>query len=381
MNCKDIGTLRAYLDRELSDEDAHQLARHLDHCAQCSSQLEQLKSTENVVARAFASLNNLPSTERFSEAQAFAQARARLESPNPKSSSFGTTVGRFMMLKNIFSFQVRLATAGIVVLLALALIGLTPQGQVAAANFLAQFRAQKLQVVSVDPQEMGKVIRELSQFGEIDASQVKSTNFLPAASIAEASQKAGFQIKQPKSLPAGIPSEPAITVKLDSTLSFTFNVAKAREYLASIGQSNFNVPSKFDGAKLNLHLPSAVMLVYGQGGARPLFIGESGAPSGDISGNVTPLEMREFLLSVPGLSKETVAQLRAMDDWMNTLPIPLPKDRANWRDVDLGGVKALVVSDNTGLGSFVIWQQDSMIYGVGGQFTEQELLTVAKSLR
>lgn len=285
-----------------------------------------------------------------------------------------------MVIKR-FSPRYRVALAGIAALLVLAFIGLTPQGQVAASTFLAQFRAQKLKVVTVDPREMERVVRDLSYFGSVDTSQLKSMNIAPASSIAEASQRAGFTVKQPKTLPSGIAAEPAIAVKAASTLSFTFEVARAKAYLASIGESSFNIPDKFDGAKLNLYVPSAVLLVYGHSGSTPLVVGQAGAPSGDVSGNVTALEMRDLLLRMPGLSQETVSQLKAIEDWANTLPIPLPKDKASWREVDLGGAKALVVGDNTGLGGFVIWQQDGMVYGVGGPFAEQELLKVAMSLR
>ncbi len=172
-----------------------------------------------------------------------------------------------------------------------------------------------------------------------------------------------------------------MAVRVASTLSFTLNVAKAQAYLASIGETGFSIPPGFDGAKLTANLPSAVLLVYGQSNAKPLFVGEAGVPTGDVSGNVSALDLRELLLRMPGLSQETVAQLRSMDDWTNTLPIPLPRDKANWHEVDLNGATALVVGDNTGLGGFVLWQQDGFVYGVGGPFTEQELLTVARSLR
>lgn len=378
MKCEDIGTLRAHLDRELSDEDGRRVLLHLESCVHCRKELEQLQSTAAIVTRALAALEDLPGAEQVSAARALGQVRARLDSRERK---FGPSFRRFKMIRDRLSFRYRLALAGVVSLLVLALIGLTPQGQVAASNFLAQFRAQKLKVVVVDLREMSKTIQDLSHLGDVDVSQMQSTSLTPVSSLADASQRAGFPVRQPRTLPSGISSEPAIAVKPTSTLSFTFNVAKANEYLKSIGETSFTVPAKFDGAKLSLHLPSAVLLVYGQDSSKQLFIGQSGIPSGNVSGNVTPLEMRELLLRTPGLSQETIAQLKAIDDWTNTLPIPLPRDQATWREVDLGGVKALVVGDNTGLGGFVIWQQNDIIYGVGGPFTEQELLTVARSLR
>ena len=45
------------------------------------------------------------------------------------------------------------------------------------------------------------------------------------------------------------------------------------------------------------------------------------------------------------------------------------------------GVSGLFVGDSTGLGSAVLWQQNGLVYVVGGTLTEAEVLAVANSLR
>ncbi len=382
MKCEEIGTLRAFLDGELSDEDCGRTRRHVDDCTRCRRKLDELQKTADLTARALTSLGDLQSFDRYSEARALARHRQHIDRHRSGSrrNGFGKAFGRLTMTTKSFSLRYRVAVGGIAALLVLALIGLTPQGQVAASNFLAQFRVQKLKVVSVDPQEMSTVINELSHFGQVDASQFRS-NLYPASSVAEATQRAGFAVREPKALPSSVSGEPRIMVKPSSTLTFTLDAARAQTYLTSVGEKDFSIPSKFDGAKLSLNMPPGVLLVYGEGGSRTLLIGQAGAPSGDVIGNVTPQEIRDILLRLPGLSQEMVSQLMAMDDWTNTLPVPLPKGQANWHEVDLAGGKGLAVGDNTGMGGFVVWQADGIVYGVGGQFSEQVLLTVAKSLR
>ncbi|MBI4320566.1 MAG: zf-HC2 domain-containing protein [Chloroflexi bacterium] len=381
MRCEDMGTLRAYLDGELPEQRGGRLQHHLANCARCRDELHRLRTTAILVAQGMAALGDVPATARVPEAHVLASVLSRRGNPAARGRRLNSTFGGFSMFFRKLVRQHRLALAGTLAMLAFILIGLTPQGQAAASNFLAQFRAQKLKVVTVDPSEVSKVIYDLSQLGLVDASQLRGMNPSPVASVAEASQRAGFPVKQPRSLPSGVPTEPVVAVKAASTLSFTFDIAKAKAHLAKIGETGFSVPAKFDGAKLSLHVPSAVLLVYGQSSTKPLLVGQAGAPSGEVSGNVTLSEMRDLLLRMPGLSPTTAAQLTAMDDWANTLPIPVPKDRAKWQEREVDGVKVLVVSDVSALGGFVIWQKDSFIYGIGGPFGEQELLNVARSLK
>ncbi len=207
MRCEETGTLRAFLDGELCEEDGVRTRRHLQTCARCRSKLEELKETATTVARALPLLGGLQPTEEDAARRAYAVLQARLEVQTSSSWNAHKITGRFTMVMKSLSSRYRLALAGMVSLLVLALIAMTPQGQVAAANFLAQFRAQKLKVVSVDPNEFSRVIRDLSHFGEVDMSQLDRMTPAPVGSVAEASERAKFTVKEPKALPAGGASE------------------------------------------------------------------------------------------------------------------------------------------------------------------------------
>jgi hypothetical protein len=49
--------------------------------------------------------------------------------------------------------------------------------------------------------------------------------------------------------------------------------------------------------------------------------------------------------------------------------------------VSVHGVTGLFIGDSTGLGSAVIWQQNGLVYLVGGTLTEAETMAVANSLK
>ena len=96
---------------------------------------------------------------------------------------------------------------------------------------------------------------------------------------------------------------------------------------------------------------------------------------------VTLDEMRDFLLSLPGLPSETVQQLRLIRNWSETLPIPIPTDRINWQHATFKNRhQGLLLNDNTGIGSAAIWQADGHLYGLAGSLRATELKRVADSL-
>ena len=91
-------------------------------------------------------------------------------------------------------------------------------------------------------------------------------------------------------------------------------------------------------------------------------------------------EVRGYLLGLPSLSGETARQLRAIQDWRTTLPLPLPADKVRWRDATVNGGPALALVDSSGLNA-LLWQRDGRIYSVAGQRSADEILRVANGLR
>ncbi len=137
-----------------------------------------------------------------------------------------------------------------------------------------------------------------------------------------------------------------------------------------------------------VNTPPAVLLEYRSDGAPGdtpfgfgLVVGQAGNVTAGVEGDVTLSDLREFLLGLPGLSTETMQQLRAIEDWETTLPIPIPVEQINWERATIAGSPGLLLNDNTGLGSAAIWQRDGRIFGIAGAMKARELQRVAASLR
>jgi hypothetical protein len=288
----------------------------------------------------------------------------------------------------------RAAAGGMAAALGLVAILATPQGRSASAQFLSQFRVERFEAVNLSTaeiQDLDKTFAELEQIGRVEGLDGLGRGSSQVSTVAEAAQIAGFSPKtpDPSTLPASVSAMPsAIMVLPAGTVRFTFDQAKAREHYRATGRPAVQLPDRFDGVSVVVHTPATIVLRYGGSGGTGTFPGGLGMLVGqanplrvDVQGNVSLEAVQEFLLGLPGLSPQTVRQLQAIEDQLNTLPIPIPVDRVNWQRTTVAGVSGLLLGDNSGLGSILIWQKDGHLYGVGGGYSAREVRRVADGLR
>jgi hypothetical protein len=165
---------------------------------------------------------------------------------------------------------------------------------------------------------------------------------------------------------------------------FTFDKKKAQAYFQAKGHPDVSLPDKFDGASLVVSIPAAAVLEYGnpnQSTKNAVVIGEAGELTVDVQGNVSLQEMRDFLLGLPGMPADVVSQLKQVQDWNNTLPIPVPINQVSWRSTTIHGSQGLVLDDNSGVASAAIWHADGHLFGVAGSLKARDLTPIADSLR
>lgn len=384
LTCPDIGAWRAWLDAE-SGAIAGDPETHLAACAACRGLLADLRRNAALTATL---IRPLP-PETLPSAPAVELARTRLHAARRSGST------PFELEPRISPFRRwRTAAAGIAAALLVVAIAATPGGRDAAAQFLAQFRPQRLEAVPLSTMQienLEETFAYLEQIGTVEGLDALDGGPARVTSVAEAERIAGFPVKlpDPATLPAGYPAAPTeIRVIRPASVRFTFDQAKARAHYQATGQGNVSLPQRFDGAALALETPPVVLLQYAPAATRgsdestmPLLIGQAGELTVTVEGSPTLPELREFLLSLPGLSPQTARQLRAIGDWETALPIPIPVDEVNWQRTTVAGGPGLQLGDNSGLGSVVIWQREGRIYGVGGAASMREVHRVADSIR
>ena len=293
----------------------------------------------------------------------------------------------------------RVAAGGVAAAFVLTgVIAFTPQGGSAAAAFLAQFRSQQVSAIEVTPQSQADIMRSLTALGNLGTVEVpgggtasRPQDVARAAagqtqnvSLADAAKMVGFTLltPDPATLPATVSKDPTVRVGSGSQLRFTFDKNKARTYYQSTGHPDVNLPDKFDGASLVVTIPSAAILNYSgsQTSRQDLAVVEAGELVVDVQGKAGLPEMRDFLLSLPGLPPTVVSQLKQIQNWNDTLPIPVPVDQVNWQKVTIRNTEVLLLNDNSGIGSAAVWHANGHLFGVAGSVKADALKSVVESL-
>jgi hypothetical protein len=91
--------------------------------------------------------------------------------------------------------------------------------------------------------------------------------------------------------------------------------------------------------------------------------------------------VRDYLLSLPGLSADVAEQLRTFSADAATLPLPVPADMVSTSTADVDGVDATVLEARDGTMAGVVWVSDGVVTGVAGAVSTDEVLAVARGLR
>jgi len=285
----------------------------------------------------------------------------------------GVTPARRAAMAFPFARAKWLAAAAAVVIVATTL---TMTG--VADSILQIFEAKQFAAVSVTPVDI-QTLGELSQFGTLSWSAQPQPHAV--ASLGAATAETGLPAFS-VSVPASISATAKYQALARTTATFVFDASLARASAAAIGRTAPPMPAKLDGSTLAFTGGPAILAVYGSGEqtGTTLVVGVAKAPTVGSDG-ASVSEIQAYLLSQPSVTPALAAQIRAIGDPATTLPIPIPVGQAAAKNVSVHGVTGLFIGDSTGLGSAVIWQQNGLVYLVGGTLTEAETMAVANSLK
>lgn len=427
MRCIDEGQLRAYLDRELAGAEQEQIASHLAACAACARRLARLCETAASVSAlldpagaAWASERDA-ATERAGAKTALAMFWSRyghdqgwreMEHDAQRLGDLGRPVDSLpvdslkervaqmigRMLAPTPRSRVRRPVIATLAILAVCatVLALVPV-QSLAEDLFKTFRVQQFSAVTVrvpgmnelpQPREISdaekaQLVQMLSALGTPNTNAT-ATSMREVATVDEARAhlaKHGGALRVPQRLPAGFAGQAARYGVGDPTSSqYTLNVQVAKQYLALANQPELNgLPwPAVDQLTFGLDVPASVAMAYGDQ-TKGFGIVQLGSPTLTVPSELDVNAFRAAALTLPGLPEDTVAQIRAVQNWDKTLIVPVPQD-ATTKNVSVDGAPGLLILDGQGRGSLLIWQADDVMYAIGGHLTEGEALALAESM-
>ncbi len=359
------GTLRRLVD----DPDALTGSdrRHYVDCAGCQARYSGMADDARAAATLLAApVLKLDVESAFKRVQAAPAAKPR----------FGFSLP-------ILRPSTRPMFAGVAAAVVIAALAIT-----AFANILPLFQPKTVEAIPVTVADL-QSLSTLSEYGTVTWSQQPNPQIVLTA--AEAEKIAGFHAPVAKYLPTGVSSTITYAATARAVAVFTFDAKKAADAAAKTGKALPKLPAGIDGATLTVTVGPALIEVYGNLNSSSnqnsqdinlpeLVIAESAAPV-VTSTQVSAKQLEDYILSMPGVSKELAAAVRAVKDPSSTLLIPVPIEYATSTKVSINGDPGVALGDNTGLGSGVIWIHKTNVFVVAGSVKQSVAVDIARNLK
>ena len=259
-------------------------------------------------------------------------------------------------------------------------VGLVLAGAgVAAANdWLPIFHTEKVAAVNIQAEDF-VALPDLSAYGDVQVTG--EGNPQQVADAAAAADATGLDVPEVVQLPRGVSGEPAYQVVGRLSAVFTFSADKAAAAAAHDGAPLPPVPAGLDGSSVRLEAGPGVAEIWGQSTGLPtLVVGRTVAPTAFSSG--APFAtLRDYLLSLPGVSPRLADQLRSFTGDGTTLPLPVPADQVNSSTADVNGHPATVLVTRDQSMAAVVWVDSGVLTAVAGALGDDEVLAIARQLR
>lgn len=387
--CLTDGELRLLADNEATTVEAFTRRQHLAGCPACTARLARIERGSGRAATMIIGLASSPNPP--DAAQAYRRWRVdRLERQRRRQIRM---LERIPLMRHASGLRRRSALIGtaLVALMVVAIAAL-PVGTL-AEDVLNKFRVQQFSAITIpigdleglgsqlnalDPQMKAAVADEFIGLGSFSTTFNRDA-LHQGATLDEARAHLGGSLKSPTDLPSEFDGvEPSIYLSDAGTAEYTLNVAKAQEVLGRFGLSSAGLPDPATNptATVTLDVPAAAVFVYEANG-KHLLVGQMASPTLSIPDSIDVELLREEILAFPLLPADTVAQIRGIENWEETLIIPVPSD-ATTSQKTVDGSDALLIEHQGG--SAVLWQDGGTLYIVAGQVSGDAVMRVANSM-
>ena len=371
------GKMRAYLDGELPAADQEHFLQHLESCANCRQTLTSVEQQRQALIQRFEALEAAP---RISVAaggrawQRWQEYSLIKEEPSMFQKIFQT---RFRMAWGVF---------GLVIILAVALA--FPPAQAIANSFLGLFRVQRIQVIEINPAALPEQLGNSTQLELMFNERVQVEEYGETQEVADAGE-AGVLLGFPVRLPGAAGEPTRIEYIPGGKLTMDLDLALMQAVLSEIGREDIQLPTELDGATVNVEIPDSVVTLYGDcdheeaafGGC--VSLAQSTSPTIDAPEGLDIQALGRAYLQLLGMSTQEADRFASSVDWTSTLLVPIPRDRASYREVSVDGVQGTFIRQRLTERPeqyILLWIKNNILYALSGTGGLEEALSLAGSL-
>lgn len=392
----DESRLRAYLDGELTEAERMAASEHLTACTTCSDRLAEVRDRAKFVGERLEELAADQTAAAPSSAAAWSRMRDRIAEHAPRARTNRSPWRP--------RWSLRWAVGGLVVLLA-ASMAFAPV-RAWAGEFLSLFRVQQIAVLPIDVTNLSQLSGDTpmtQQITKMLSSSItmerKPQDPKVVNSVQAASQAAGFQVR----LPSSQTESPQLVVQSGEAFSLKIDQARAQALLDELAPEKVQLPASVDGAVVRVNIPASVTAGYGNcpgietgfegmsiDGGSPgrkfadcVLLAELPSPTVSTPPDLDVQKLAEIGLEMTGMTPAQAAAYSQTVDWASTLVIPIPKNGATYKTVQVDGVTGYLIERpvDDAPQYALVWTKKGVIYAIGGLGSNtQQAMDMANSL-
>jgi hypothetical protein len=253
----------------------------------------------------------------------------------------------------------------------------------ALASVLSIFRVENVKGITITLEDMQQIQQKLSSGqGEISLDKMGSIKM-------QGGQKRTSSQEDVKNLPdiaVTFPSTldrviPTINIVEPRSMDFTLNAKNVNQIMKTYGATKL-LPDNLECKTFKVDFTSLVNIKYGIND-KSIEIIQTKLPQITVPDGVNVDEVYNAVVEMPIIPQNLQSQLKSINDWKNTLYIPVVESKAT--EVDINGVKGYMASDKGNSQGTphtqVIWFNKGVIYAVSGEIDSNEILNIARSMR
>ncbi|AIS53272.1 anti-sigma factor [Thermoanaerobacter kivui] len=353
--CYDEGTLQAYLDNELDEITAKNVEEHLKTCDVCREKLEQLKSINEFTSKALKASN-------IDLNEAWATLNEKLSKNNNKG-------GMFAMFT-----KYKKAIAALVVVAFVVSSMLFPPLKNAEAELLNLLRLNKMQVITITPDDIRQIQNQfynagvknisIKDYGEIIKDGSLEGQQISPDELDKVESILGYKIKLPAD--ENFEIKHAYISKSEG-LEFVLKVDKINELIKAFGGTHL-FPKELDRKPIIINFDREISMNLQKKGSEidTVTLNILKTPEIVVPEGVDVDKVIDALVNLPFLPENIKRQIAGVTDWKETLPVPLSTDNnTEIKEISVRGNKGILIVEKSGPHFVALgWIENGVMYNL-----------------